>query len=163
MGWTKKQLITEAFGELALASYEWDINPEEDQIALRRLDSMMSTWEARGVRVGYSFPSSPEDSSLDADSGVPDSANEAIFLNLAIRMAPGYGKQVSSDTKKAAREAFDLLLWQASHPIEQQMPSTMPRGSGNRIWRNSQRPYFNKPDDGPLDIAQGGDLEIKPE
>lgn len=163
MGWTKRQLINEAFAELALQGYEFDITPEEQQTALRRLDMMMATWEARGVRVGYAFPASPDDSDLDTDSGMPDSAVETTYLNLAVRIAAGFGKQVSVDTKRAAREGFDVLLWGAAQPIEQQQPSTMPRGAGNRIYRNSQRPFYNAPDNNPLDIAQGGDLNIAPE
>lgn len=163
MGWTKRQLIDEAFAELALQGYEFDITPEEQQTALRRLDTMMATWEARGVRIGYAFPSSPDDSDPDTDSGLPDSAVETAFLNLAIRIAAGFGKQLSPDTKRVAREGFDVLLWAAAQPIEQQQPSTMPRGAGNRIWRNSQRPFFPEPDDSPLGISQGGDLNIAPE
>jgi hypothetical protein len=29
MGWTKRALVTEAFGELALAGYDFDLSPEE--------------------------------------------------------------------------------------------------------------------------------------
>ena len=163
MGWTKRELVTEAFGELALAGYEFDITPEEQQTALRRLDTMMATWEARGVRVGYAFPACPDDSDLDTDSGLPDAAVETTYLHLAIRLAASYGKQVSMDTKRSAREGFEQLLWRAAQPIEQQQPSTMPRGAGNRLWRNSQRPFFPTPDDSPLGIGQGGDLNIAPE
>ena len=163
MGWTKKQLIDEAFGELALQGYEFDISAEEQQTALRRLDTMMATWEAKGIRVGYAFPSSPDDSDIDADSGLPDAAIETTYLNLAIRIAAGFGKQLPSDTRRNAREGYDALLWKAAQPIEQQQPSTMPRGAGNRIWRNSERPYFPAPDDNPLGISQGGDLNIAPE
>jgi hypothetical protein len=163
MGWTKRELIDEAFGELALQGYEFDITPDEQQTALRRLDTMLATWEAKGVRVGYAFPSSPDDSDLDTPSGLPDSAVETVYLNLAIRLASGFGKQISSDTRRAAREGYDTLLWAAAQPIEQQLPSTMPRGAGNRIWRNSQRPYFPPPDDDPLGLTPGGDLSILPE
>lgn len=160
MGWTKRQLINEAFGELALQGYEFDITPEEQQTALRRLDTMMATWEARGVRIGYAFPSSPDASDPDRDSGLPDSAVETVYLSLAIRIAAGFGKQLTSDTKRTAREGFDVLLWAAARPIEQQLPSMLPRGAGNRIWRNSERPFFPAPDDSPLGISQGGDLDI---
>lgn len=160
MAWSKAQLIAEAFGELALQGYVFDISPEEQQTALRRLDTMMATWEARGIRVGYTTPTSPDESDVDADSGLPDSAVEAVYLNLAIRLASGYGKAVTVETKKAAREGYDVLLWAAAQPIRQQLPSTMPRGAGNRIWRNSQRPFFPAPDTNPLQANAGHDLDI---
>lgn len=161
--WTKRQLIDEAYSELALAGYVFDISPEEQQTALRRLDTMMATWEAKGIRVGYAFPAGPDDSDLDQASGLPDSAVETVFLNLAIRRAPGMGKQISSDTRKAARDGYDTLLWAAARPQEQQLPNTMPVGAGNRAWRGNRRPFFPTPCDDTLGITQGGDLFIQPE
>lgn len=161
--WTKRQIVEEAFAELALAGYVFDLSAEELQTALRRLDSMMATWEAKGVRVGYAMPSGPTTSSLDSASGLPDSAVETVYLNLAIRLAAGFGKQVSPDTRKSARDGYDTLLWAAARPIEQQLPSTMPRGAGQKPWRTTDNPFFQPPDDSPLGIAPGGDLDILPE
>ena len=158
--WSKRQIISEAYGELALAGYEVDLSPEEQQTALRRLDTMMATWEAKGVRVGYAFPANPDDSDLDTPSGLPDSAVEAAYLSLAIRLSPGNGKQISPDTRKAAREGYDMLLIAAAQPQQQQLPNTLPRGSGNRPWLTTSQPFFSPPSDNPLQITQGGDLDI---
>lgn len=158
--WTKRQLIEEAFAELALAGYVFDLSPEEMQTGLRRMDVFMATWEARGVRVGYAFPSAPNTSSLDDASGLPDSAVETVYLHLAIRLAAGFGKQVSPDTRKAARDGYDALLWKAAQPIRQQFPNTLPIGAGNRAWRNETSPFFPTPDTSPLQINSGGDLDI---
>jgi hypothetical protein len=160
MGWTKRQLIEEAFAELALAGHTFDITAEELQTALRRLDTMMATWEANGIRVGYALPSSPDAADIDQPSGLPDAAVETVFLNLAIRLASGFGKQVRAETRKAASEGHDVLMRAAAMPIEQQLPSTLPRGAGNRALRGSERPFFPPPSDSPLGIAQGGDLDI---
>lgn len=163
MSWTKGQIIEEAFGVLALAGFVYDLSPDEKQSALRRLDTMMASWEAKGVRIGYAFPGSPDGSDPSDDSGVPDGAIEALYTNLAVRQAGAFGKQLPADTLRAARETYDTLTWAAAQPIEQQLPSTMPRGAGNRIWRNSQRPFFPRPDDDPLRITQGGDMSVQPE
>ena len=40
---------------------------------------------------------------------MPEGYEDAIMLALAIRMAPGYGKQVSQDTKQAARRAMNAI------------------------------------------------------
>lgn len=160
--WTKRELVAEAYGELALAGYTFDITPEEQQAALRRLDTMMATWEARGIRVGYAFPSGPGTSDLDTPSGLPDAAVETVYLNLAIRLAPGTGKQLQPSTLTNARAGYDTLLWAAAHPQQQQLPNTLPRGAGNKPWR-TQQPFFPRPDDSPLGISQGGDLFVSPE
>lgn len=159
MSWSKRRILDEAFGELALAGYAFDISPEEQQTALRRLDTMMATWEAKGVRVGYAFSSTPGESDPDQDSGLPDMAVETVYLSLAIRLAAGFGKQLSADTRRSAREGYDTLLWRAAQPIRQQLPNTLPRGAGNKAW-GSTDPFFPPPSDDPLGIGRGGDLEF---
>lgn len=162
MGWTKRQLIDEAFAELALQGYEFDITPEEQQTALRRLDTMMATWEAKSIRVGYSLPSSPTDSDPDQESGLPDTAVETVYLNLAGRIAAGFGKQLSADTRRNAAEGYAALMADAAMPRQQQFRSDLPRGAGNRCFP-SNGPFLPPPCRDPLQIAQGGDLDIPSE
>lgn len=160
MGWTKRQLVADALGSIGLADYEFDVTPDEQQSTLRRMDAMLSTWEARGVRVGYLFPATAGGSDLDDDSGLPDSAAETVFLNLAIRVAPSFGKLISPELKTSARDGWDLLLLAAAQPIEQQLPSTLSRGAGNKPWRAQNQPFFPQPSTDPLVVNAGGDLDI---
>lgn len=159
MSWTKRELIDEAFREIGLASYVFDLDPEERQTALRRLDTMMATWEVRGIRVGYNFPATPKASDLDDDSGLPDRASETVYLNLAVRIAPGFGRPVLPDTKTSARTGYDALLFAAAQPREQQLPDRLPRGAGNKPTRIN-RPFFPQPDTSPMQVTAGGDLDI---
>jgi len=64
MSWTKRQFITQAFEEIGLAAYVFDLTAEQLDSALRRMDSMVAGWNANGVRIGYPLPGSPEDSDL---------------------------------------------------------------------------------------------------
>lgn len=130
--WKKRQFILEAYEELAMAGYEFDLTPEMMQAALRRLDSMMAQWEsAYGIDIGYPLPI-PADSDLDDDTDVEMENNDAIMLNLAARLAAKHGKQLSQTTKAFARSAFQILL--RATPTEMQMPGTMPRGAGAKNW-----------------------------
>lgn len=158
MSYTKRQFVEEAFAELGMASYTFDLSPQQLDACLRRLDTMMATWNARGIRLGYPLPSSPEDSDLDTDTQVPDSANEAIITNLAIRLAPQYGKTVSLDTRTTAKQAYDTLLARAAFPIEQQFPRSLPMGAGQKPWRYDD-PYMPAPTD-PVLSGQEGPLEF---
>jgi hypothetical protein len=158
MSFTKRQFVTQAFEEIGLASYVFDLTPEQLQSALRRLDTMMAAWNALGIRLGYPLPSSPNDSDLDEQTSVPDSSNEAIYTNLAIKLAPSYGKQVMPDAKVTAKESYNTLLARAAMPIEQQLPSTMPSGSGNKPWRMNDNPFLRRPID-PLLAGQDGHIE----
>lgn len=159
MGWTKRQFITQAFEEIGLAAYVFDLTPEQLESALRRLDSMIAGWNANGVRIGYPLPGSPGASDIDAQSGVPDFANEAIYLNLALRLAPSYGKTVSPESKQFADMAYNQLVNQTALPTpERQMPKTMPRGQGTKPWRNFNNPFIIPPGE-PL--LAGSDNEIQ--
>jgi hypothetical protein len=88
---------------------------------------------------------------------VPDSAWEAIITNLAIRIAPGYGKAVAADTKVSAKGAYNVLLQRATYPLEQQLPQTMPTGQGNKPWR-WDNPFVPRPAD-PIDAGPDGPLD----
>ena len=159
MGYSKRQFVAAAFEEIGLASYAFDLQPQQFESALRRMDAMMASWNALGIRLGYPLPSSPQFSDLDAQSEVPDSANEAIITNLAVKLAPSYGKQVMPDTKATAKETYNTLLSRAAVPMEQQLPSTMPSGAGNKPWRVYDDPFLRPPVD-PVLAGQDGPIQF---
>lgn len=157
MGYTKRQFVTAAFEEIGLADYVFDLSPEQLEGALRRLDAMMMEWNAQGIRLGYPIASSPQDADLDTDTFTPDSAWEAVITNLAVRIAPGYGKTVSPDTKMLAKNGYNILLQRATFPLEKQLPETMPIGQGNKPWR-WDNPYVY-PSADPVDAGPDGPIE----
>ena len=145
MSWTKRQFISQSLLEIGLGE-DFNLQPEEFESALRSLDSMMAMWNGKGIRLGYLLPHTPDDSDIDSLSGVPDYANEAIYLNLAIRLAPRYGKVISVDTKITAKQAYDVLMSRSVAPMPQPMPNTMPIGAGNKYWRHGYgNPFFPTP------------------
>lgn len=158
MSWSKRQFVAQAFEELGLADYVFDLSADQLESARRRLDAMMATWNAKGIRLGYPIPGSPEDGDIDDETTVPDAANEAIYTNLAIRLAPSFGKTVSVDTKSTAKTAYDNLLSLAAMPMEMQLPSTMPLGAGNKPFVSGQ-PFVSPPVD-PLLVGHDGELEF---
>lgn len=136
MSWTKRQLIEQAFNEAGLASYVFDLTPEQLQSALRNLDTMMATWAGKGIDLGYVQPATPGASDIDELTAIPDYATEAVYLNLALRIAPGFGRQLMPDTKTNAKAAYDGVLAVAAMPAEMQMPGGVPLGAGHKstLW-----------------------------
>jgi len=159
MGYTKRQFILAAFEEIGLASYTFDLQPEQLESARRRLDAMIADWNGKGIRLGYPIPSSPEQGSIDEETNVPDSAYEAIICSLGIRLAPSYGKQVMPMTMATAKQGYDTLLQRATFPLEQQMPNTMPAGAGNKPWRVYNNPFLRPPVN-PVQVGPDGPLEL---
>lgn len=136
---TKLELIKGAYAEIGLAGYVFDLQPEELTEGLNRLDRMWASWDARGIRLGYNLPASASDSSVNDEAGIPDWAEDASITNLALRLAPIKGKQVSQDTRIAARAGYKTLLMGDYQIPQMQYPRTMPIGSGNkRATKNRQ-------------------------
>jgi hypothetical protein len=154
VSWNKRQFIEAAYEEIGYATYTHDLQPEQLEAAMRRMDAMLATWNAKGIRIGYPIPTSPENSDLDQETNVPDKANEAIYTNLAIRIAPTIGKTASAETKRAAKTGYDALLALSVKPEQMQLPSNMPTGAGNKKEQGHDRPFSNAPDD---PVAAGDD------
>lgn len=157
MSWTRRQLIEQAFEEIGIGS-GFTLAPDMLDSARQRLDAMMATWNGMGIRVGYPLTSSTL-SDLDTDTAVPDSAVEAIYTNLAIKIAPTYGKQVAPETRVNARAAYGVLLQRAVTPTSMQFPETLPYGAGNQPWRYAITPFFPQPTD-PIDAGADGEIEF---
>lgn len=160
MSWTKRQFVEAAFEEIGISGYNFDVSPEMQQVALKRLDAMMASWNARGVRTSYPIPSNPTTSDLDENSTVPDSANEAIFKNLAIRIAPVFGRQISPDLKQAAQYAFNAMMSKLAEIPEMQFNQTIPAGQGNK-WRRNYSPMLLRAED-QLNSEESGYFDLKP-
>ena len=156
MGYSKRQFVESALEEIGLASYVFDLSPQQVESAVRRLDAQMASWNALGIRVGYPLPSSPQDTGLDDETNVPDAAYEAIITNLGIKLAPSYGKTVSPDTKATAKRTYDTLLSRAAMPMEMQLPASMPRGAGAKAYDD---PFVDNPTE-PILAGRDGQLEF---
>jgi hypothetical protein len=157
MSWTKRQIIQQAFDEIGLAPYVFDLTADQLESALRRLDSMIAMWDSRGIRLGYPLPGSPQNSDLDSETNMPDVAVEAAFLQLAARLAPSYGKVVSAETKAAAKQAYDALLVQFATPPEMLIPAGFPIGAGYKPYAIDD-PFASREDQ--IHVGSDSVLEI---
>lgn len=160
MSWTKRQILEQAFNEIGLAGYLFDLSPEQLQTAARQLDSMMLTWNAKGIKLGYSFALDPQNIDIDQDSFIPPEAYEATYLNLGLRIGPGFGKTIPAETRINAKMAYDAIVAIAAMPRQQQMPGTMPAGAGNKPWRRYDDNFLRQPDEGPLTVDPNGQLDF---
>lgn len=157
MSWTKLDIVRQAFDMIGLASYTYDLQSEQMESALRQLDAMVANWNLKGIRLGYPLPASVSTSDINDDTNVSDMALEALYQNLALRIASSIGKQVMPELKQYAFLAYqNLLSMSAKQPYEMQMPRTMPRGSGNKPWRYEGDEFV----DGPVDPLLAGDDDI---
>lgn len=135
MVWTKQQLVEQAYGELALAGHVFDLDADALENALRVLDTMLAEWFELGIDLGYLLPSTPEDSNIGDDSGIPFSAGATVWSNLAVRLAAGHGKALTPQTRVTASNGYNRLLGVAVAPAAGQSSGLPLGGAGNKPWR----------------------------
>jgi len=160
MSYTKRQFIEAGFEEAGLAAYFFSLTPDQLQSALRRLDGMMGTWDGKGIRIGWPLTTSPENSDLDTETGAPANAVEAIYLNLTLRIAPMFGKTLSNDTQKNARQALNELIARHTQPPGKKLPTTLPIGAGHRH-HHGIHDNFVRPPAETIDTAFDGEIELE--
>ena len=158
MSWTKKQLIEAAYRKLGMANYVFDLEAEQLQSACNDMDAMVAAWYP--INISYVFSDSPDTADINAESGVPSFANAAIYLNLAIILAPDVGKLIPPSLTAEAKKAY-LTMLKAALPKtnERQMPSTLPRGAGQKPWRDASGPFMPVPAN-PIETGPDGELEL---
>jgi len=125
MSYTKRQLINDAYEELGLANYVYDLQAEQLQSALRRLEGMMAEWEDK-MTLSYPFGSN-----IDEDTLLAENTTTAIVTNLAIRLAPTVGRVITPATKSAAKSSY-ATLYGAYSTIPQMQKRPVNSGAGQK-------------------------------
>ena len=112
MSWTKGEIIAQALEEIGIQSYSFDSTASQLQSALRQLDTMMGVWISRGIVFDPVYPVSTTlaDNSVAEDTNAPLQAIAAMYLNLAVMIAPSYGKTTSNLTNMNAKAFYSNLL-----------------------------------------------------
>lgn len=154
MGWSKQDLIGQAFEAIGIAAYVFDVQSSQFQSAMRQMDAMLAGWNSRGIRMSYSMPSNANGGNVGDASGIADRGYEAVYSNLALRLAPTVGRAVPVELRIIARQAYDALLAHYAIPVEMHMPINTPAGAGQKTWRSTNQPFIQDPD---TSLAAGPD------
>lgn len=156
---TKSDLIKAALRKLGITGFDAETDPDEFDAALIELETMMTEWDGRGIRVGYNLGASPDTALTSAEAGSYDWARQGIVCGLAMRLAGDYGKAVTPDLARAASAGLAAIMaaTAAEKIYQMQYPANMPVGSGNRRIGRHQRYY--RPTDG-LEVENADELEL---
>ena len=158
MSFTKRQFVEQAMAEIGMATNIFDLQADDLLRGCQRLDTMMASWNGQGIRLGYP-QSNPNDVDPDTDTGIPDWANEAVIANLAIVLAPAFGRTPMPETRVAATRGMNAMRTQTAIPPLMQFPQTLPVGSGNKPWRNTNNPFFQPVDE--IEVGPDGTLDLE--
>ena len=122
---TVTEVVTGALRLLEVVAAEAAITSAEAEDGLTSLNDMMNEWNVDGIDIGYETLENIED-----DLFVSLGSIGAIKANLAVYIAPEYGRIVSSELTaraiKSKRSVRGSIKLNSSH-----LPDTLPIGSGN--------------------------------
>jgi hypothetical protein len=138
---TKGALVIRALGKIGIASYVFDTEAEEDVSALRQLDSMAARWQSKLEPFGYRQPDTNGTSLPSDQAGIEEADVDAFVSNLAVLLAPDYGKQPAGALNKQAAESRSEMFTRYARRVEYQLPRRTPTGAGND--RFLGRRFFN--------------------
>ena len=122
---TVTQIVTGALQLLQVRTAESPVTASEAEDGLTALNDMMNEWNVNGINVGYELLDDVEDL-LHVQLG----SVGAIKANLAVYIAPEYGKAVSGALQFRADVSKNSLRG-AIKLNSAQFPDTLPIGSGN--------------------------------
>lgn len=141
IGDTKAELINGAFSKLKISGITVDPSPEDSELALFVLESMMR--EYKGDCLGYFFEDEPDTGSKH---GLDPILWDSVKSILAGRLMPDFGKGDSTNANpillRRIGGAESFLFSQAATPRQTQYPNRQPVGSGNsRAFQRFNRFY----------------------
>ena len=157
MSWTKHQLVSQALEEIGYAGYIYDIDSNILTSIMSRLDAMLGMWNTLGIVTGYPLISGRSTGSLEDDTCLEDGAIAAVYLNLAIAIAPMFGKTIQPETKQAAKVAYTALTSKLAMPNEMNKTDGLPKGAGNKQY---SRFNFYQPDQQKVSTGTGTTIEL---
>lgn len=147
---TKGYISGETFNLLAISGLTTTPEPWEIANVLNKLEDMMAELISRNICSSFAFEKSPDP---NTESGIDPEFINAAVTNLAVRIAPSYGRQLSQDIMLQARQS--MSNWSARtakvNPIKQ--PRRQPRGSGNTFRWESVYKYFRVENNAPISCS----------
>ena len=130
MSVTNLQIITDALREINVINETQVATAAQSSKALRRLNQMMEKWKEEELDLGWVKATSTAD-----DAAIPDYAELAVTLALAVYVAPSFSTEPSRTLIALSQDAVNSLK---SKHIREKLDNVdmthMPEGSGR--WGN---------------------------
>lgn len=126
----KGDIINAAFSELRISGLTVNAAPEDNKLALRKLEALAHEYMARNINLNYFFEDEPD---AGSPSGILPQYENAFSICLAERMLTDFGKGMQPDpTLMKSYSAAIGFLTTITTTINEVLPSSrMPRGSGS--------------------------------
>ena len=135
---TIREVVEDAFEEIAVKTAEIPLTDDELQSGIRRCNDMLTEWDDIGIIVGYTPVLNGSDT-----IEVERNAIAAVKYNLAMRLAPSFSKPVTQILFSLAEDTLNTLRASSSIVGKVAYPDTLPIGSGNECYDYNYNRFFN--------------------
>ena len=123
---TALQIVNGTAEKLGVKTAEIPLEAVDYQLILTELNDMLSEWADSGIT-----PTFTEVSRATDIVNINRDAVGAVKINLAVRMAPAFGRAVTPALANSANTSYNRLLASVVYIGEVAYPDTLPLGSGN--------------------------------
>ena len=144
---TKAELINGAYSLLRISGITVDPSAEDNSLELERLEDMAEEFDGRNIQTDYNFEETPLVNSIH---NLPRKFWFAYKSNLAVRLAPDFGKEAPPLLVSQQRAGFSFLSSFTAPLKETRYPNRMPMGARNSLRTQSWRRYYNESAEAPL-------------
>jgi len=133
-------IIRRAFARAGIRAAESPLESDEIEDGRLLLNDMLSNWEPV-----YHFGFSPI-SEVTESVRIPRFSNMAVTDALAVILCPEYSKPVSAALAASAKLSMQMMLIAISDLSDVDMPSTLPKGTGNECHDYYDDKFFEEKD-----------------
>tara|TARA_R110002020_G_scaffold461823_1_gene680977 strand:+ start:9842 stop:10561 length:720 start_codon:yes stop_codon:yes gene_type:complete len=137
----KIDIINDAYSQLRISGITTAPAPEELELALFRLESMMDELFARNICVNYNFEDEPD---LNSKTNVERFAKQMMATNLALRLSQDFNKSPNPSLIAAASSSLSTVSGVAARNLMESVnyPGRQPIGSGNSRYGGRWRRFY---------------------
>jgi hypothetical protein len=143
---TKGDLVNAAYSRGRISGLTKQPTAEDNELGLRRLETMAQEFFGRNIDVGYFFEDAPDSNTLH---NIPEKYWDAFETNLAVRLLGDFGKIPIQSLLDFQRSGYSFLSASTAPQKQTQYPNRQPRGSGNYRTNRWQR-YYRSIAEAPL-------------
>lgn len=139
---SKVDIINDAYSKLRISGLTVLPSPEDLELALSRLENMMSEFDSSGLQLNYNFEDDPDPNSL---SNIPSFAYDGISGSLALRLSPDFNKIIPPSLVASVSASMGAISGRVAKDKLRKIsyPSRMPVGSGNNRFNRWSKFYYS--------------------
>lgn len=140
----KIDIVNDAYSQGRISGLTASPTPEEIELALNRLESMMREFASRNIDVNYNFEEQSDPSSY---TNADPEAFTMMSSNLAVRLCPDFGKEPNRSLVSIASSSLSTISSVSARKFlnEVPYPRRQPRGSGNTLRYSPWQRYYRNP------------------